>query len=50
MVQHKPPGTFVNLETETILKIIERATEVVKAQPMLLKVEAPVTIGTDIHG
>jgi hypothetical protein len=50
MVQHKSPGTLVTLDLKTVLQVIERALQVVMSQPMLLRIGAPVTIGTDIHG
>jgi hypothetical protein len=44
------PGTFVELELSTIHQIIERVSKIIKEQPMLLEISAPLTVGTDIHG
>ena len=49
-VQNKPVGTLVDLRLKSIQNLIQRATVIIRSQPMLLRVEAPVTIGTDIHG
>lgn len=49
-VQHKMPGTLVDLELSTIHQIIERAQKIISEQPMLLEISAPLTVGTDIHG
>ena len=49
-VSKKNPGTLVNLERETIVKLIEKAKKIIESQPMLLRLKAPLTVGTDIHG
>lgn len=49
-VQNKPVGTLVDLKLKSIMNLIQRATAIIRSQPMLLRIEAPVTIGTDIHG
>ena len=46
----RAPGTMVNLEYDEILKIIENVTVIVSNQPMLLRLKAPLTVGTDMHG
>ena len=32
------------------MEILKRATNIIMTQPMLLRLKAPLTIGTDIHG
>ena len=49
-VSKKNPGTLVNLEIDTIMKIIEKAKRIIEKQPMFLRLKAPLTVGTDIHG
>ena len=49
-VSKKFPGTLVTLEQDTIFKIIEKAKKIVEEQPMFLRLKAPLTVGTDIHG
>lgn len=49
-VQNKPVGTLVNLKTEQLEWLIEKALGLIQAQPMLLKLHAPLTVGTDVHG
>jgi len=41
---------MVNLEQDEILGLIERVKKIVVKQPMLLRLKAPLTVGTDIHG
>jgi len=41
---------MVDLDLETIHLVIHNALKVIKAQPMLLEISAPINIGTDIHG
>ena len=49
-VQHKKPGTLVDLDLDIIQIIIHKALKVIQSQGMLLQIKAPMTIGTDIHG
>lgn len=49
-VQNKPVGTLVDLRLKSIQNLIQRALIIIKSQPMLLRIEAPITVGTDIHG
>ena len=49
-VKYMDPGTTVDLKREDILKIIELAQSIIEAQPMLLRLHSPLTIGTDVHG
>ena len=49
-VQNKSPGTLVNLKLKDIETIIDLAGEVIMTQPMLLEINAPVIVGTDVHG
>jgi len=46
----RAPGTLVNLEYDEIIKIIENVGVIVSNQPMLLRLKAPLTVGTDMHG
>jgi hypothetical protein len=41
---------MVNLDIDVINKIIDRALLIVQEQPMLLRLKAPLVVGTDIHG
>ena len=49
-VRNKTPGSMVNLELDDISSLIERVFKIVSSQPMLLRLKAPITVGTDIHG
>ena len=49
-VRNKTPGSMVNLELDDISSLIERVLKIVSSQPMLLRLKAPITVGTDIHG
>ena len=50
-VKNKNPGTLVNLDLTTeIMFIIEKAKEIIAEQPSFLRLKAPLTVGTDIHG
>mmetsp|Transcript_37096 Transcript_37096/g.56918 ORF Transcript_37096/g.56918 Transcript_37096/m.56918 type:complete len:300 (+) Transcript_37096:198-1097(+) len=49
-VQNQLPGTLVQLKLATIQTIIRKALATVQSQPMLLQLEAPLTVGSDIHG
>ena len=44
------PNTMVDLEADVIFALIERAQRVIENQPILLRLKAPLTVGTDIHG
>ena len=46
----KGPGTMVNLEYDEILQLIENVGKIINSQPMLLRLKAPLTVGTDMHG
>ena len=46
----KGPGTMVNLEYDEILQLIENVGKVINEQPMLLRLKAPLVVGTDMHG
>lgn len=46
----KPIGTYVDLKLKQLYYLIENALPIIKAQPMLLRIEGAVTVGTDIHG
>jgi serine/threonine-protein phosphatase PP1 catalytic subunit len=41
---------MVNLEYDEILSIIENVGVIISNQPMLLRLKAPLTVGTDMHG
>ena len=49
-VQNKPVGTLVHLKLEQIEWLIEQSLALIQAQPMLLRLSAPLTVGTDVHG
>lgn len=49
-VREKHPGTMVRLPLEDIQKLIEVSQEIIRSQPMLLRLRAPLLVGTDIHG
>lgn len=49
-VQHKPPGTMVDLKVKQIEMLVERSLKIIRKEKMLLHLSAPLTIGTDIHG
>lgn len=51
-IRNKNPGpnAVVILEELEIAAMIEKALEVIQSQPMFLRLKAPLTIGTDIHG
>ena len=50
-VRFKPPGTQIKLDLKTeILPMIERVATIIEKQPMLLRLKAPLVIGTDVHG
>lgn len=49
-VSEKNPGTIVHLDLEQIQSIIEKSKEIILSQPMMLRLKAPLTVGTDIHG
>ena len=51
-VRNKVPGPscVVDLDIETINAIITKVQQVIQSQPMLLRLKAPLTVGTDIHG
>lgn len=50
-VRFKAPGTMVRLDLQTeIMPLIKRAGQIIEDQPMLLRLKAPLVIGTDIHG
>lgn len=44
------PSNMVDLDVDLIYKIIDRALPIVSEQPMLLRLKAPLVVGTDIHG
>jgi serine/threonine-protein phosphatase PP1 catalytic subunit len=41
---------MVELDLQDIRTIIHQSLAIIKSEPMLLKLKAPVVIGTDIHG
>lgn len=43
-------GKKINLKEQDILSIIMQAKEKIKAEPLLLKLQAPIKICGDIHG
>ena len=51
-VRNKNPGpsNVIDLDIDVINKIIEKSNAVISQQPMLLRLKAPLVIGTDIHG
>ena len=50
-IKCKPPGTFVKLDMKTeITPLLDKALEIIQQQPMLLRLKAPLVVGTDIHG
>jgi len=49
-VQNKSPGVLVHLDIATIHWMIEKNLKIIMSQPMLLQVQAPCVVGTDIHG
>ena len=44
------PNTMIDLDVDTIYALIDRAQRIIEKQPMLLRLKAPLTVGTDIHG
>ena len=44
------PGTMVELDIDEIRAIIHQSLAIIQSEPMLLKLQAPIVIGTDIHG
>jgi len=44
------PSCLIELDIDTINAIISKVQQVVQSQPMLLRLKAPLTVGTDIHG
>ena len=50
-VRFKAPGATVRLDLQTeIFPLIKRAGQIIEDQPMLLRLKAPLVVGTDIHG
>jgi serine/threonine-protein phosphatase PP1 catalytic subunit len=49
-VTAREPGSMVDLEYDEIINIIDRVTQIIEKQPMLLRLKAPLVVGTDIHG
>ena len=50
-VKFKAPGTLLRLDLKTeILPLLRHVLKVIAEQPMLLRLKAPLVIGTDIHG
>lgn len=49
-MHNRLPGTMVELDLQDIRTIIHQSLAIIKSEPMLLKLKAPVVIGTDIHG
>lgn len=49
-VQHRNPGTMVNLELSQIQWLINKTLDLIIQQPMLLQLNAPLLVGSDIHG
>ena len=41
---------MVELDIEDIRTIIRQSLVIIQSEPMLLKLQAPIVIGTDIHG
>ena len=48
--KYQKPGTYVQLYIEDIKYLITTSRQILMEQPMLLEIEAPVTICGDIHG
>jgi len=47
----KAPGSLVVLDEQTeINPLIEASVTLISSQPMLVRLKAPLVIGTDIHG
>ena len=46
----RDPGSMVDLEYDEIISLIDNVTAIVTSQPMLLRLKAPLVVGTDIHG
>lgn len=44
------PNLHVTLSVDVIYALIEKVERIVTQQPMLLRLKAPLTVGTDIHG
>ena len=44
------PGSLIHLDKTKVLFVLNRAQQIIEAQPMLLRLHSPVTIGTDVHG
>ena len=49
-VTKREPGSMVDLEYDEIINIIDRVSVIIENQPMLLRLKAPLVVGTDIHG
>ena len=46
----KAKGELVNLDVASIHTLIEKVVPIMLAEPSLLKINGPVTVGANIHG
>lgn len=50
-VRGRPPNSKIQLDMKTeITPLLDTSLEIIKSQPMLLRLKAPLVVGTDIHG
>lgn len=48
--RYKNPGSLILLDRKKVHFVLDRAQQIIEAQPMFLRLHSPVTIGTDVHG